>query len=176
MLTTLPRYFQESRNRLDRRLISGLNARRRRRPITKVIAITLATLGLSSCAAPTDNWAAVNLGVNVEVGHVRVDNLLVVTRDQGQPARLIGVMLNSSKHDVQVALSDEDDEVSIALDPGQQYAFQENPTLFGSADDIPGALASVDIRVGNDTKSVRIPIRNGSLNWLKPYVPDSDGN
>ena len=86
------------------------------------------------------------------------------------------MLLNYSEDDVRVSLSDEDDQVSVALEPGQQFAFQENPTFFDSADEIPGALAGVDITVGDDTESVRIPIRDGSLNWLEPYLPEADGN
>jgi hypothetical protein len=117
-----------------------------------------------------------NLGMNAEVGPVEVRNLLLVTHGEAEPARLIGVLLNGSEEEIQVTLSDLDDEISVTLDPGQQYAFQEHPTLFETADEIPGAVADVTIAVGTDTESVQIPIRNGSLKWLELYLPNSTSN
>lgn len=147
--------------------------------LASAVASIVVVAGLSGCAVsdiPPQEKEAINLGVNAEAGPVEVENLLLVTRGEGKPARLIGVLLNTSDTQTQVTLSDQDDEVSLTLQPGQQYAFHDHPTLFKTADDIPGALANVTIAVGEDTESVRIPIRNGSLNWLKPYLPASDGN
>ncbi|TFD85164.1 hypothetical protein [Cryobacterium serini] len=145
-------------------------------------ALVLAVGGLSGCSGvgapriPPTELGSINIGMNAEVGPVEVRNLLLVTRGEAEPARLIGVLLNGSEEDVQVTLSDQDDEVSVTLDPGEQYAFQEHPTLFETADDISGAVAHVTITVGADTESVQIPIRNGDLKWLEPYLPNSTRN
>lgn len=110
----------------------------------------------------------------MDVGPVGVDNLLLVTRGEGEPARLIGVLLNEADTDLTLTLSDEDDEISVDLESGQQYAFHEHPTFFDTADGIPGALSDVTITVESEseTESARIPIRDGSLPWLEPYLPD----
>ena len=145
-------------------------------------ALVLVVGGLSGCSgvgapriAPTE-LGSINLGMNAEVGLVEVRNLLLVTRGEAEPARLIGVLLNRSEEEIQVTLSDQDDEISVTLDPGQQYAFQEHPSLFETADDISGAVADATITVGADTESVQIPIRNGSLKWLEPYLPNGTSN
>ena len=149
-----------------------------------VAALVLVVAGLSGCAGvgvgapriPPTELGSKNLGMNAEVGPAEVRNLLVVTRGEAEPARLIGVLLNGSEAEIQVTLSDQDDEISVTLDPGQQYAFQEHPTLFETADDMSGAVADVTITVGADTESVQIPIRDGSLKWLEPYLPISTSN
>ena len=145
-------------------------------------ALVLVAAGLSGCSGvgapriPPTELGSKNLGMNAEVGPVEVRNLLLVTHGEAEPARLIGVLLNGSEEEIQVTLSDQDDEISVTLDPGQQYAFQEHPTLFETADAIPGAVADVTISIGTDTESVQIPIRNGSLKWLEPYLPCSTSN
>lgn len=143
---------------------------------TALAAMLLAvgTASLTGCATesiPPEEKEAINLGANASVGTVAVENLLLVTEGEGQPARLIGVLLNQSESNVEVELSDSNDEVTVALEPGQQYAFHEHPTLFETADGAPGALSDVSVTVGDQTEAMRIPLRNGSLNWLDPYVP-----
>lgn len=140
----------------------------------RTVAVLL-TVGLAGCASseiPPEEKEAINLGSNVDVGPVEVNNLLLVTRAEGEPARLIGVLLNEGDTSLTVTLSDENDEVSVDLESGQQYAFHEHPTFFDTADGIPGALSDVTITVESETKSAKIPIRDGSLPWLEPYVPD----
>ncbi|WP_146071019.1 hypothetical protein [Cryobacterium sp. Y57] len=145
-------------------------------------ALVLVAAALSGCSGvgapriPPTELGSKNLGMNAEVGPVEVRNLLLVTHGEAEPARLIGVLLNGSEKEIQVTLSDQDDEISVTLDPSEQYAFQEHPTLFETADAIPGAVADVTIAVGTDTESVQIPIRNGSLKWLEPYLPNSTSN
>lgn len=144
---------------------------------TGIATLLLAAAGLTGCASesaseiPPEEKEAINLGANADVGDVEVGNLLLVTRGEGEPARLIGVLLNESESSVEVALSDEDDDATVTLEPGQQFAFHDNPTLFDTADGIPGALADVTVTVGSDTEEMRIPIRDGSLGWLEPYLP-----
>lgn len=138
-----------------------------------VVLLSVAAVVLSGCSSeiPPYEKEAVNLGTNSTVGSVEIENLLLVTDEKGQPARLIGVLLNGSESNVEVVLADDDDEVTIALEPGQQYAFQEKLTVFETADEIPGALSDVSATVGDESEMMRIPVRNGSLNWLEPYVP-----
>lgn len=154
--------------------------RSRREQLARGGARTVAVLlsvGLAGCASseiPPEEKEAINLGSNVDVGPVAVDNLLLVTRGEGEPARLIGVLLNEADTNLTVTLSDEDDEVVVDLESGQQYAFHEHPTIFDTADGTPGALSNVTITVESEseTESAKIPIRDGSLPWLEPYLPD----
>lgn len=140
-----------------------------------IVSLMIVAAGLSGCAGtselPPEEKEAINLGANAEAGPVEVGNLLVVTRGESEPARLIGVLLNESEASVEVTLSDEDDEVVVALEPGQQYAFQENPTLFDTADARPGALTDITVSVGSDSETVQVPVRDGTLGWLEPYLP-----
>lgn len=143
----------------------------------KVIAVAVAAslLGLTACAPDVserlEELEAVNLGTNAEVGPVSFDNMLVVTRGEGEPARLMGVLLNSSEEPVDVTIGDADDSTDVTLAPGQQFAFQENVVVFETADDRPGARVELDFTVDAETDSAPVPVRNGTLDWLEPYLP-----
>lgn len=147
------------------------------RPLLVATTSLVALAGLAGCAPDTserlEELEAVNLGVNAEVGPVSFDNMLVVTRGEGQPARLMGVLLNSSEESVDVTIADADDSTAVTLEPGQQFAFQENAVVFDTADDRPGARAELTFTVEGESDSSPVPVRNGSLDWLEPYLPEA---
>lgn len=128
--------------------------------------------GCGSEPTPPQELDAVNLGVNGSAGDLEIENLLLVTSGEGSPARLIGVLLNHQEEDVEVTIADADDEVSVSLEPGQQFAFQETPTILDSSDDIPGSLVDLTVTAGDDSTTLAVPVRDGSLGWLAPYVPE----
>ncbi|RWZ58332.1 hypothetical protein ELQ92_15020 [Labedella populi] len=140
------------------------------------VALMTALAGCADEPLPPEELEAINLGANAEAGPVSVDNLLVVTRDAGEPARLIGVLLNESDASVDVTLSDADDSVSLSLDPGQQYALHENPQIFDTADEIPGATTEVTVAVDDDDTTMTVPVRDGTMAWLEPYLPADDAS
>lgn len=138
-------------------------------------ALIGAGVALTACSGggiPPEEKEAINLGTNAEIGSVVVSNLLIVTRGESESARLIGVLLNESDAAAEVTLSDADDQVVVDLQPGQQYAFHEHPALFTTADDAPGAVTSITVTVGErGSESLTVPVRDGTLEWLKPYLP-----
>ena len=149
----------------------------RKRSRTLIATTVLAVLlGLSGCwpggqSDRLDELEAVNLGTNAEVGPVSFDNLLVVTRGEARPARLMGVLTNTAIEAVEVTIADADDSTDVTLAPGQQFAFQENAVVFDTADGRPGSRIELSLSVGGEQDSVPVPVRNGSLEWLEPYLP-----
>lgn len=152
-----------------------------RTPSRMLIASALLAplLALAGCAPESDyserldELEAVNLGTNAEVGAVSFDNLLVVTRGEGEPTRLMGVLLNQGEEAVDVTIADADDSTSVTLSPGQQFAFQENVVIFDTADDRPGSRVELSLTVDDAEDAVPVPVRNGSLEWLEPYLPEA---
>jgi hypothetical protein len=141
-----------------------------------LLAPLLALVGCSSepeYSERLEELEAVNLGTNAQVGAVSFDNLLVVTRGEGEPARLMGVLLNQGEQAVEVAIADADDSTSVTLSPGQQFAFQENVVVFDTADDRPGSRIELTLSVDGDEDAVPVPVRNGSFEWLEPYLPEA---
>jgi hypothetical protein len=150
--------------------------------MTAAALTAVAAAGLAGCSSaaeqiPPDEKEAINLGANATIGDVEVDNLLLVSRGESEPARLIGVLLNDSTETVELTLADSDDRVAVSLEPGQQYAFQENETLFDTADAQPGSYTDIALSLSgsDDTETASVPVRDGSLNWLSPYVPAAGG-
>ncbi|MDO8337634.1 MAG: hypothetical protein Q7T15_05215 [Microcella sp.] len=150
--------------------------RQNHRPLLVATTSLVALAGLTGCASDTserlEELEAVNLGTNAEVGSVSFGNMLVVTSGDGQPARLMGVLLHSSEEPVDVTIADADDSTDVTLAPGQQFAFQENAVVFDTADDRPGSRIELTLSVGGEQDSVPVPVRNGTLEWLEPYLPE----
>lgn len=153
-------------------------ATNRHHPLLTPSALLASLLVLAGCAPESDTserldeLEAVNLGTNAEVGAVSFDNLLVVTRGEGEPARLMGVLLNQGEESVDVTIADADDSTSVTLSPGQQFAFQENVVVFDTADDRPGSRIELTLTVGGAEEAAPVPVRNGSFEWLEPYLPE----
>ena len=150
-----------------------------RRVVSCAAALAFVAAGLIGCAAevedpPPGEKEAINLGVNAEVGPVSVEDLLVVTRGESEPGRFVGLLLNSSDEAVEVTISDDDDEVTIELAAGQEYGFDANPTVIDSVDGRPGSRTVVTVTVGSEREQVDIPVRDGSLEYLEPYLPEEN--
>lgn len=136
------------------------------RPAIGVATLSFGVVALAGClsseVAP-DEKRVINLSGKERIGTVEISNLLLVSRGEGEPARLIGVLLNKSESSVEVVFSDADDEATVALNPGQQYAFHENPTIFGTAGETPGGYVDVTVTLGDESDTMTIPVRNGKL-------------
>jgi len=147
------------------------------RPLLVATASLAALLGLAGCAPDhserLEELEAVNLGTNAEVGAVSFDNMLVVTRGEGEPARLMGVLLNTSEAPVEVGIADADDATTVTLAAGEQYAFQEHEVVFATADDRPGSRLPLTLEVDGEREELPVPVRNGTLDWLEPYLPEA---
>ena len=100
-----------------------------------------------------------------------MENLLLISEGKGKPARIIGLVLNTSDEQARVTLSDDDDSTTIVLKPEQQYSFHEKATVFATADVPPGSRTKIDVDTAGQSATVSVPVRNGQLDWLKPYVP-----
>lgn len=144
------------------------------RPLAALSALLL-SVALAGCDPVGDvqpeERRAVNLGLNVDVAEIELGNFLIVTRGAGETARLMGSLLNPTDSEVEVTFTDSDDEVTVTLLPGQQYAFQENETFFDTADEPPGARTQIEVSAEGDSVVADVPVRDGSLDWLEPYIP-----
>lgn len=145
----------------------------------RVGGVLLGLLGaaaLGGCAsgdepAPREE-EAINLGANKTIGSVEAENVLLVTRAEGEPARIIGLLLNTSDEQVHVTISDDDDSTELTLDPQEQYSFHEHATVLDTADARPGSLTGITVDTGDEQTAFSVPVRDGRLGWLQPYVPN----
>lgn len=128
---------------------------------------------LTSCSSPGDqNNGAIAVGENGSVGSVDLLSVLLVSSAEGEPARLLGTLDNESDQSVEVTISDADDEVVIAVDPGEQFSLLHNETIFETVGDAPGANTTVTAESGGETIELLVPVLDGTLEQYRPYVPE----
>lgn len=98
------------------------------RPFLNALIAAAVALGFSGCAGPAEeDWYAIANGTDADIGGVEVRSVLIVSSGQKRPGRLLGTLFNSMEMPVDVTLSDEDDSVTVRLEPQADYGFDTNP-------------------------------------------------
>lgn len=129
-------------------------------------------LGFSGCAGPAEeDWYAIANGTDADVGGVEVRSVLIVSSGENRPGRLLGTLFNTTERPVDVTLSDEDDSVTVRLEPQADYGFDTNPLVFSSIAGIPGSRVSVTVTVGSSNEELSTPVFDGTLQAYRPYLP-----
>lgn len=138
-----------------------------------LIAVGLALpVALTGCSATnviqTDRTYSAAEGIAVDLGDVRLVNLLAVTTAAGEPGALSGAVTNDGTGPAQVTLTAGDDSATLDV-PAQGTVYFGTGGDTGerveltAVDAAPGAM--LDLTVATDTAgraSVRVPVVDGS--------------
>lgn len=139
-------------------------------------ALTLTGCGLITPITTMGPYAASD-GVRVELGDaVSVENLLLLTADDQQPALLIGVVANHSKTEsAEYALSTEDGTElhSATVEADSMDNLNEEPVEVGDIDTTPGGTAVVNVTSGGEVVSVSVPVLDGTLAEYRTFLEDA---
>lgn len=132
-------------------------------------------VGLSGCstANPDESWHAIANGVDGDVGGVEVRSLLIVSEDANQPGRLLGTLFNTSTESMDVVFSDQDDSVTVRVEPQGEVGFDTNPLLLSSVSDIPGSRVPISVTVGAEKEEFSTPVLDGTLQAYRPFLPSA---
>ena len=137
-----------------------------------ITVLGVGALTLTSCSpAENEEYDQAAIGENGEVGDVDLLNFLLVAGSEGEPGRFLGTVENESDQAVEVMLSDTDDEVTISVPAGDQFAFDTNETVFSTVGDIPGGDTMVSVTVGDESTDLTVPVVDGTLEQYQPYLP-----
>ncbi len=145
-----------------------------RRTILGTTASSLLLLSaLTSCSSSDDDrTGAIAVGENGSVGSVNLLSVLLVTEAEGEPARLLGTLENETDQSVEVTITDDDDEVVIALEPDEQFSLLHNETILDTADGAPGSNTTITAATSDDTTDLLVPVLDGTLDQYRQYVPE----
>ena len=141
-------------------------ARVRRATLTLGTA-ALATVGLTACnmmsPQQTDVSYAPADGVELDLGPVKVRDLLVVSAGEGKGGALNGLVVNQGNQPAQVSFSlgESGSPVTTTVEPGQAVSLASEKVSVPSVPVKPGAM--VNLQVGTAT--------NGMQNPLVPVLP-----
>lgn len=130
-------------------------------------------MGLTGCSSPAEeDMDAIAVGEDGSVGSVKLLSVLVVSENEGEPARLLGTLDNEGDETLEVTLSDEDDSVTVTVAANDQYPFDTNEAVFDTAGDAPGANTTITVEADGETTELTIPVLDGTLERYQPYLPE----
>lgn len=141
--------------------------------------VVVSALFLSGCGGngediPPEEKEAIAVGVNAEIGEVEVLSVLLVSSGESEPGRLLGTVSNKAGSPVDVTFSDPDDVLTVTVDGGAEYGFDQNPAVFDTVSGIPGALVPVTVTAGADRQELQVPVVDGTLERYRPYLPSAE--
>jgi hypothetical protein len=147
------------------------------RSLRRSLVAAAVVVGLAGCSATnpiqTDRPYSASDGVRVELGDVRLDNLLAVTTKQGAPGALSGAVTNDGGTDATVTLTVGDAATSLDVPAHGAVLFGTGTgsgsgtgtgeaVPLASVDAAPGALLAVSVTAGAaGTTSVQVPVLDG---------------
>jgi hypothetical protein len=135
-------------------------------------SLMIAMTALSSCSAPVeDDRDAIAVGEDGSVGSVKLRSFLLVASGESEPGRLLGTLDNESDQQLDVTISDSDDEVVVTVPANGEYPLDTNEVIFSTVGDAPGANTIITATVGGDTSDLTIPVLDGTLERYRPYLP-----
>ncbi len=151
----------------------SVRGKRTLRLVTVLVGASVLPATLAGCYVRDDpGIEVVAAGAEAEVGPIEIAGMVLVSRDEGKPGRLLGTLFNNSDADVEVTLADEDDEVTVTVEASGDLGFDTNPHTFETVAQIPGSLVPVTVTAGEESTEVQVPVMNGSLERYRPYLPE----
>ncbi|HWI30795.1 MAG TPA: DNA modification methylase [Microbacterium sp.] len=138
-------------------------------------------LGTSGCAmmsmqATTIPYSPAD-GVNVpDSGPINVRNALVVADEKGTDGNLIAALINTTDESQTLRIEYGDGETAtIRVGAGETLtlgAEGEDPVLLEDIDSLPGTTTPMYFQSGDEEGVLQqVPVLDGSLDYLAPFVP-----
>ena len=142
------------------------------------LALGLATMtgcGYINSQQTSEMYAASD-GVHADLGPLQLRNMLLVSTGEDKPGRLLGAVYNSSSQDVKLTVNGAEGSQTQVPVKANSYTLLNDSTdeaILSTSGAIPGSL--VDIKVTEDgtnvSKTVRVPVLDGSLAEYTEYLP-----
>lgn len=128
---------------------------------------------MTGCATGgEDNWNSTAVGDDKSVGDLNLRSVLLVTDREDSPARILGTFENNGDTDMDVVLSDDDEDVTVTVPAQGSVGLDTLETLLRTAGDAPGARTSLTATTDAGDVELLVPVVDGTFDPYKPYLPD----
>ncbi|WP_400999939.1 hypothetical protein [Agromyces sp. GXQ0307] len=157
---------------------------RRGRTVVARVALAAAVMfpaaGLAGCNVlagdeplPPEELEGIAIGANAELSGIDVRSIVLISRDAGEPGRMLGTLFNRTDSPVEVTFSDEDDSVTVVAPVGELVKFEEQETVIGSVEQRPGSYVTIRVSAEGEDVSMDVPVFDGDLEFYAPFVPST---
>jgi hypothetical protein len=116
-------------------------------------------------------------GVGVNLGDLRLRNLIVVTEDGTDGNLIFTAVNNGSSHSLSIQFGEDDTTVTTVVDGNTSTVFggeDTDPIALEGIDTVPGSMLTLFVQYGNETgKEVLVPVLDGSIAPYDELLPES---
>jgi hypothetical protein len=144
-----------------------------RRARIMVVSLGAGMVLMTSCATGgEDNWNSTAVGDDKSVGELDLRSVLLVTNEEDAPARILGTFENNGSQDIDLIISDDDEDVTVTVPAQGSVGLDTLETFLQTAGDAPGARTSLTATTDAGDVELLVPVVDGTLDPYKPYLPE----
>lgn len=111
-------------------------------------------------------------GIVVQMGELKVTDLLIVAQDADTEGRLLGSLTNNAEQDITVTVDTGAATGEIAVPSGTTLKLSEtDPVLLDPAGAIPGRMVETEIRAAGESVTKSVPVLDHTFPRYAEFVP-----
>ncbi|UVJ41513.1 hypothetical protein [Arthrobacter sp. CJ23] len=141
-------------------------------------AIGVGLLSVTGCgfvnAQQTSHTYAASDGINEDLGPLKLRNVMIVSTGTDKPGRVLGAVFNDSSSDATLTISGANGsqtQVPVKAKSETYLTDAADAAVLSTSGANPGAMTSVTIRTGSESRSVKVPVADGTLPEYVKYLP-----
>ena len=165
------------------RIASGMRGTKRAQRLSLIAAIGIGAMAFTGCSAINQQSTALEVtvsdGVNSGVGQLQLRNVLIISKAEGGPGRVLGTFYNKADSDITLTFSGaQGAQTEITVKPGIPLVLngQSDKAILSSMAAAPGAFETIDLQSSgaeSETATLNVPILDGTLQEYKNLVPSA---
>lgn len=137
------------------------------------VALPILTTVLTGCfGGYSDPKGAELAGTDAQVSQIEVVDLKLAALEEGEPARLLGTLMNQGEAPREMTFRDDDDVAAVVVPAESVIDLLDMLTAFDPADVQPGTIMTGLVMMDSDEKAVELPIVNGTVEEYGNLVPN----
>lgn len=140
-------------------------------------AAALAVLtSVSGCAyispqATTDSFAPAD-GIQMDLGDLKLRNVLVVAKDANSEGRVLGTVINNDDAAQTLTMDASGSTVKIDVPANKEVVLEKSePVMLERAGANPGLMVDTTFRAGNDDETVSVPVLDYTYPRYASFMP-----
>lgn len=163
------------------RIAAGIRGTNRAQRLSLIAAIGIGAMAFTGCSAinpqSTTMEVAVSDGVHLDMGQLKLRNVLIISEAAGKSGHVAGTFYNEADSDIILTISGaQGAQTQVTVKPGIPLVLssQNDNAVLSTMAQGPGSMETIELRqsgAGSKTASLNVPILDGTLAEYKNLVP-----
>lgn len=163
------------------RIVAGIRGTKRAQRLSLIAAIGIGAMAFTGCSAINQQSTAMEVtvsdGVQLNMGQLKLRNVLIISEAAGAPGRVIGAFYNQADSDITLTFSGaQGAQTEITVKPGVPLILddQADKAILSTVAERPGSVEPLELRqsgAGTETATLQVPVLDGTLSEYKSLVP-----